>query len=398
MLKKLNFAFYSFFVSVLVFIVLSVLTESCADNPSSLGIKFINPAETLGVKTFDSYVDTMQITTSNVRLYINTSSSTNLIVGKNASYNSMGLIKFTGLPSGFDTATVRNAVLKLKYRNYYYPVTTADSLGTIAFDVYKVQQNFNYSGVTYDSINSTSFGNVSQGNYSGAPAHDSVEADITLNNTLVHDWLKYTTDTSYSVKNYGVVLTPNNGSTTLKSFYSGTTGSSASPLLQITFTSNSDTLNITASQTVFLATTTITTPKDEFCLQAGISYVDIIKFNTSKLSPQIIVNDARVIFTIDPPRSVYSNQTNYSITGNFVTDTSYNFEPYSYIVALSSNQFSMRIISPFQRWIQGQNNYGMILRCYNEYYNLDLFSIFKETASDPSKRPRVIIKYSQRVP
>ena len=398
MIKKLNFAFYSFFVSVLIFVILSFLTESCADNPSSLGIKFINPSETLGVKTFDSYIDTMQITTSNIRLYINTSSSGNLIVGKNSTYSSMGLVKFTGLPSNYDTSTVRNAVLKLQYRNYYYPVSSADSVGNIAFDVYTVQQNLNYTGVTYDSINSTSFGTVSQGNYSGSPSHDTAKSNIILNNTLVTNWLKYTHDTTFSVKNYGVVLMPNNSSTTLKGFYSGSTSSSVSPVLQITFTSNNDTLNISSSQTVFLATTTINNPSDNFSLQAGISYVDIIKFNTSKLSPLIIVNDARLILTIDPSHSVFTNQTKDSIAANFLTDTSYNFEPYSYIGALSANQFSLRVIAPFQRWIQGQNNYGLILRCYNQYSDLDLFSIFKETASDPSKRPRVIIKYSQRVP
>ncbi len=375
---------------------LSMLTESCADNPSSLGKKFINPSETLGVKVFDSYTDTMQITSTNLRYYINTSTSNNLAIGKFANFKSMGLIKFDSVNMYYDTAIVSSAILKLKYNNYYFPDSYSDSLGNIGFDIYTVQQNFNYSTVTYDSVNSNSFGNISQGYYTGSPSHDTMEVDIPLNNTLVSNWLKYRHDTSYSVKNYGVVLMPNAGSRVIKSFYSARS-TSYKPVLQISFSSNHDTILCNQPETVFLATTTLYNTPGTFKLLGGIGYVDVMKFDISKLSPKTIINDAQVILTLDPGSSVISTLTNQTVSAYYITDTQ-NTTAERYDGGIYNNQFSIRLIQPFQRWVQGQANYGLMLKAYNNSSYLDLFSIFDVNSADPLKRPRVIIKYTQRVP
>src|SRR5438876_2320631 len=135
---------------VLICISISLYTISCTDNPTELGLKFIPPGETTGVRIFDSYTDTMQITSTSVKKHKNTSSSSNLIIGQSGSYNSKGLIKFPSLNSNYDSATVLQATLKLRYKNYYFPNGTADSLGQISFDIYKVQTNLTYSEVTLD--------------------------------------------------------------------------------------------------------------------------------------------------------------------------------------------------------------------------------------------------------
>ncbi|MBL8015965.1 MAG: hypothetical protein JNK43_01745, partial [Ignavibacteria bacterium] len=65
-------------------------------------------------------------------------------------------------------------------------------------------------------------------------------------------------------------------------------------------------------------------------------------------------------------------------------------------------QYMMRMVragvsSPFQRWLLGQANYGIMLFAGGQTLNLDRYTFYKETASDPAKRPRVIIKYTPRV-
>src|SRR5437870_13737304 len=121
----------------------SLITESCADDHTSLGLQFIPAGETTGVKIFDSFVDTMAITSTNIKKRVNTSSSGNLMAGISGSYNSKALLKFNNLSSSYDSAVVNSATLTLKYRNYYYPNTSADSLGQTAFDIFKIQQNLN---------------------------------------------------------------------------------------------------------------------------------------------------------------------------------------------------------------------------------------------------------------
>jgi hypothetical protein len=399
--NKSKLTFFSHIIGCLIFVLFSLLTEGCADNPSSIGKNFINPGDTQGVQIFDSYKDTMQIVSTNFRKYVNTSASGNLMVGKNTSYISKALIRFFSLSPGYDTSHVVSATLKLRYRNYYFPVTHNDSLGQIGFDIKPILQSLNFSTITFDSVPDSYFGNNTVGSYSGSPTYDTQQVNIPLDTAFVHNWLKYAQDTTNPVKNYGIVLYPNAGSNTLKSFYTSPASSVYGPILTVIAkkynSSTYDTLNFTSSQTAFLASTSFGESPGVFKLQGGISYVDIFKFNTSKLPANIIVNDAQVIFSLDAANTISSNQTNFSISGFFVSDTLRNIETTNFGASLSNNQFSLRVIAPFQRWIQGQNNYGLMLETANQNLNLDLFSIFNETASDPSKRPHVIIKYSLRV-
>ena len=52
--------------------------------------------------------------------------------------------------------------------------------------------------------------------------------------------------------------------------------------------------------------------------------------------------------------------------------------------------------SPFARWLSGETNYGVLLFAGNQTTNLDRYVFYNETASDPAKRPQVIIKYTPR--
>ena len=120
--KKLTAALYS----LLTIVSLSIYTIGCADDPSSLGLNFIPPGETTGVRIFDSYIDTMPIVSNNSRFYVNTSGSKNLMVGKSGSYETKALLKFSDFGSERDSATVVSAKMVLKYKNYYFPSTSAD--------------------------------------------------------------------------------------------------------------------------------------------------------------------------------------------------------------------------------------------------------------------------------
>lgn len=381
---------------------LSLYTMSCTDNPTTLGLNFIPPGETTGVRIFDSYIDTMQIVSTNIKKYINTYSSSNLMVGQSGSYNSKGLVKFTNLNSNYDSAAVLQAVLKLKYRNYYFPNTPQDSTGQISFNVYTVQTKLNYSSVTLDSVSSNTFGTNSQGNYTGSPAADSQEVDITLNTTLVKDWLEYRADTSYTVKNYGIALIPNGASNVLKGFYSATTELRPTLYYIVNKNGDIDTVSDNTVQTVFLADASLL-GSGEFFLQAGISYMQTMKFDVSVLPSTATINDVQLILTLDSLSSIITNQTVKSLTANYITDTAglvteslFDGSP------SSSGQYIFRLVSafqpsPFQRWLSGQTNYGILLSADNNVVNLDRFAFYDINSNVANTKPRIIIKYTPRI-
>lgn len=388
--------------------VLSIYTIGCSDDPSDLGLNFIPPGETTGVRVFDSYIDTMQITSTNVKYYVNTSNSANLMVGKNGTYDAKGLIKFGNISGDYDSATVNSATLTLKYRNYYFPVSPADSLAQISFDIYKVQQPLNFSSITLDSVNSGSFGTTSQGSYTGTPTADTQEVSISLNTAMVKDWLEYAADTNYSGKNYGIVLSPNSASNVIKAFYSGAlTNENVRPKLQIIVTKNNDTdtLYTTTASTVSLTDATINPNNETFSLQAGVSYVQIMNFDMSRLPQTATINDVQLYLTLDTANSMFSRESAYKIGCLYVSDTASGYKTTGFSfdgTPDNSGRYMTRLVSsfqpsPFQRWLLGQPNYGIMIFASNQINNLDRLSFYSSTTSDPNKRPRVVIKYTPRV-
>ncbi len=387
---------------------LSIYTIGCADDPSSLGINFIPPGDTTGIRVFDSFTDTMPIKSTNRILYVNTSGSKNLMVGKSGSIEAKGLLLFGNFGNDLDSATVQSATMTLAYNNYYYPASSSDSLGQMSFEIYKIQQYLNFSSITADSVNSSSFGNTSQGTYTGTPTADSQDVQISLNTSMVKDWLEYAADTGYANKNYGIALTPNPGTGVIKSFYSGLAVISASvrPRLEVIYVKNgiTDTFYTDGSATVSLVTGTIPVSGEKFNLQAGISFVNVMEFDLNRFPSTATINDVQLFLTLDSAGSVFTNQSTKSVFAQFITDSAglktesfqFNGGPYGsgqYMLRLISN----RIESPFQRWLVGTANYGILLASGTQNTALDSYTFYKETATDPAKRPRVIIKYTPRV-
>lgn len=396
------------FLTIITITLISLYTIGCADEPSSLGLNFIPPGETTGVRIFDSYIDTMPITSRNIKYYVNTSGAENVFVGKSGTYDSKMLLKFTDISDAYDSATVLSAKLYLYYKNYYYPNTPSDSLGQISFDVYKIQENYNFSNITLDSISGTAFGNISQGSYMGSPAADSQRIDITLNNSMVRDWLEYAADSSYSQKNYGIVLSPNNSSTCIKGFYTTRSfpGNNVHPKVEIILNKNNrtDTITITSSSYITLTDGDVPISSETFSLQAGISFVQQMIFDVSRLPQTATINDVQLYLTLDTFSINYSNQTNYTVYGQFIKDTAGIKTDLS---AFDGNptgdgRYMIRLVrigisSPFARWLSGEANYGILLFAGNQTVNLDRYVFYNENATDPLKRPRVIIKYTPRV-
>lgn len=399
--KKLTAALYS----LLTIVSLSIYTIGCADDPSSLGLNFIPPGETTGVRIFDSYIDTMPIVSNNSLFYVNTSGSKNLMVGKNGSYESKALLKFGDFGTERDSATVISAKMYLKYKNYYFPSSSSDSLGQISFDVYKINDSLNFSSITNDSVNANTFGTISQGSYTGTPTADSQEVEITLNPSMVKDWMDHAADPS-TAENNGIVLSPNGSSTCIKGFFSTNEDVSVEPKLVIIYTkyNETDTFSTSTSDNISLSTASINSSTETFTLQAGVSYVQQMIFDISRIPSTATINDVQLFLTLDSANSIFSSQTNYRVLGQFINDSAglktdlfaFTGEP------AGGGKYMMRLVaagapSPFARWLSGTANYGLLLFAGNQTINLDKYVFYKESAADPQTRPRVVIKYTPRV-
>lgn len=388
---------YSLKIFLLIFTASIII--SCENNPNEVGSTFISSDDTLSTRVLDSQLDSMAITNNNYKYYINTSNSPSILVGNYQSYTSKSLLKFSSIDSELDSAVIVNAKLTLRYNDYFFQNET----GLTSFNIYQMNTNLNYSTVTFDSVSSSDYGNISQGNYSGTPA-DTQQINITLNNQLAKDWLEYAADTGYSVKNYGIILLPNTGSNTIKGFYSFNNATDLIPFVTIIFTKNGtlDTavLNISEYATLSDAPPTII-PPDRFVLQSGVAYRNVLNLDLAKLPPNVIINNVTLTFTLDNSSSFISPTTDKRVVIGAVID-SVTKDDSLFVDAfqLDSMNYSLSSTSLnaiFQRWNSGVlTNYGLSMKNYYETQNLDYFVFYSPTASEISYRPRIKITYTPR--
>lgn len=397
LLKKIIFkvSYFPLFVFSLMILVLA----GCENNPNDLGLTFINPNDTAGSKILDTTI----ITNSNFRKYINDNGSGNMLIGNYISngnlYTAKTLIQYQGITTSYGSgANVVSASLRLKYSKYAYKDTT----GTVAFNIYKLNRALNPLTVTNDSVLSSDIGTTSLGSYSGNPT-DYSSINIPIDNQTMTDWLKYAADTNYAVKNYGIALVPNTGSTTIKGFFSENTPDSSRPYITLVVqtTTSLDTVILRFPSTVSLSDAPLSAmPSSQyFLVQNGVSFRNILKFGFPNLPANVIINEAYLQVTLNSALSYITSGTNNQIKVDMVTDSSTkatNDESF-FLTRLDSITYQVRINQIVQRWNSGVSpNYGLSMRCPSEIQNLDNFIFYNSDNPDVSKRPKLRIRYSLR--
>lgn len=374
----------------------SLAFYSCEEQISDLGQNFISPDDTLGTKILDSKTDSLTISVNNYKQFINTFLSTNMLIGNSMNYQSRTLLRFNNLPSNYDSATIVSAKVKLKYSNYFYK----ESNGTVSFDMFRLIKEFNYSTITNDSVTSADIDNTIRGSFSGNPT-DSALISVNLDNQLAKDWLEYTADPNYPVRNRGIIMVPNGG-TAIKGFFSSRIeDENLRPVLEIILTKNSqtDTLTLRESESVSLSNAPNSViMSDRIFLQSGVAFRSILNFGLSKLPSNVIINDALLTLTLDTVNSYISSVSDQRLVAAMITDSSTKTDSLGFITQNRvGDTYSIRFIFIMQNWNSGlMPNLGLALRNVSETSNMDVFTLFGPTYSDTSKVPRLRIRYTLR--
>lgn len=383
---------------ILILLVISLpLFYGCENNLSDEGLSYIS-SDTLGTLLLDSQLDTMNITSNNFIKYINTSSSANMLVGLSSNYESKTLLRFTSLPTNYDTTTVVSAKLNIRYNKTFYQ----DSLGLTSFNIYRVNTYYDFSTLTYDKFYNE-IGTNALGNYTGTPTDTSL-ISLSLDNQTVGDWLKYAHDTNYANKNYGVILLPNSNTTTIKAFCSSKySNSSFIPYVTVVVLEptggKQDTLNFYSSEFTSLNyVPQINTIPGRFIVQNGVSIKDILKFDLSKLPEKVIINQALLELKVDWQNSFFTTGIDTRLIGNMLTSDTLTSDGINYYsIRTDTNTYSLYLTIAFQKWNYGiSTNLGFMFKNIYDYSNLDRYVFYGPDYSDISKRPRLKIRYSIR--
>lgn len=373
--------------------------NGCQNNLTDEGMQYIS-SDTLGTLLLDSQLDSLHITSSSFIKYINTTSSKYMFVGKSGNYESKALLKFINIPSNYDTSTVLSAKLMLRYGKAFYQ----DSMGYTSFNIYRLNGAYDMTTVTYDKFNSSDIGTDVLGTYSGTLT-DSNRFSVTLDNQTVKNWFKYSYDTNYAVKNYGLVIVANNSSTTIKGFYSANlTDSLLIPVVSVVFLNPSgriDTVNLKYSDFVSLNyVPQVNTIPGRIIIQNGVAIKDIMHCDISKLPGKVIINQATLELKVDWANTFVSSGIDkrfiaYMLTTDTLTNDGNIY--YSSIKDGDTSTYVAYLTLAFQKWNYSQiGNFGVQLQNIYEYSNLDRYVFYGPDYPDVSKRPRIKIRYSIR--
>jgi len=391
-------------ISRLVYILplLAVLiVAGCENNPTGLGLGFISPDDTLGTKILDTTI----ITGNNFKKSISSYGSFNMLIGNQSAtggqYTSKSLLRFLNIPNTFQGATVLSASLRFVYNKYAFK----DTNGVTAFNVYKLNRNINFQGATNDSVTASDIGTVSFATYSGTPTSSSQIVNVPLTNQLIKDWIEYSADTNYAVKNYGLAIVPTSGSNTIKGFYNESFTDSLQPKITVSLrTATRDTIitiNAPSSVSIIDAPLSVIPTPGYFMIQNGVSFRNQMKFNFPNLPANVIINEAYLELKLNSAASFITVFSENRIKVEQIIDSATlattTFDDGFYMTRLDSITYQVRINKIVQRWNQSINpNYGIMMYCPSEIFNLDNFVFYGSDNPDVALRPKFRVRYSLR--
>lgn len=388
------------FTKIIAIVIIAIAIQSCENNPNDLGLEFI-VSDTLNTKVLDSNKDSLLITYNSYKRYVNTFVSSYMFIGSyqqnGATYSSKAFIRTLGVSNLYAGATVLSARIKVNYAKYSYN----DSTGTVGFNIYPINKQYNFTTITKDSISESSIGTTVLGSYNGAVT-DTNSIYIPFDNATAKNWLEYAADTSYAQKNYGIALVSNASSNTIKGFggyFNGTANLTPQIIIVANKNNVTDTLKYPFETISFPDVQNPYYPADRIVIQNGISLNSILNFNLDKLPPRVIINDAYLRLKIDLSNSTLSSQLSRIMQISMMTDTvAKTTDGSSFATTLDDSiTVSVHLQPIFQRWNYGTAvNYGILVRNVLNVLNLDRYVFYGPGVQDTTLRPKLQIRYTPR--
>jgi hypothetical protein len=376
-----------------------VLLSSCSDEPSALnsvGTQFLQTQVVVKTDTLSA------VNSSTFKHYVPMNGGINL-VGKTEGYAAYTLLQF--YPGYFpqrDTVLITSARLILRGVTWF-----GDSAATLGFDAFEINQAWSEFSFRWDSLTTGFYNsgpNSSRGTYTGNVEADTQLISVDLDTSMVRRWFQSTTYT----ENYGLILIPSQNTNVVRGFQSfassldslypqiiiatqnvaGTTRDTATYIYgQDTFLGNIDNLDVNPELTY---------------LQSGVIYGGSLTLDVSSIPKGAIISQAQLTLTLDRQASRINKfvAENSIVAYAKINESDSTAEPVASQgtgAPITSNLFIFDLRHQVQGWVGNQSsNYGLLLRSLSdvEYNSFNLFAFFNQRATDPGKRPQLLVKYT----
>jgi hypothetical protein len=380
---------------------LSLLLVSCKENPTSVGLDLLKN-DLVGVKSLDSYSDSLQQKSSYFQKVMSLGGGTTLLLGKDINVEASSLIKFyfSGLADTTVSDIKSNVTQVVSATVYMYPIYNfGDTLAAFDFSVHQINSDWTSAGFDADSIASFSYNSTDIS--SNRVVTDTVTS-FDIPGSIVSGWIKAYSDSNF-IGDEGIYLTPSSVvSQRIIGYQALSLNSSTATILKIVLYkpgSYSDTLSFypTSDLAVVKGFLPSVSPTN-IVVQGGLTARSKLWFDASKIPNNAVINQAILTLTIDTTQSVFGPNSGNSITVFNLSDSASSLIDSSKSISLTKNGniISGDISSLVQKWIDSKNNQGLILQDTYQSDEVELFVFRGSKDSNHALRPRLKIIYTLR--
>ncbi|MBK7106428.1 MAG: hypothetical protein IPH62_14200 [Ignavibacteriae bacterium] len=383
--------------------ILVVYFSSCTNDPNSLGTDLVPNSDKLNFVVIDSYTSNFnQELTSYKYDSLRFGSSSTVLLGNYKNITSEVLIGFYINPADSIMDPYKADSSKLiKCWVEIQPTYWIGDSNSFQFSIHRINSSWNPSSISQDTINeiyNTLGPNLlDQSTYSFA---DTV-MKFDLNTELVDGWIRRTYDSSYA-PDYGILMRPISNSG-IVGFQALTTYNDEDyPYLYMVFEQEGvfDTIIAIPSADLHVPKGEIySNTNDNIILQSSLAVRGKLLFDLSLVPENIVINKATLDLFIDNNNTEFGTIDADTIAIGFLTDfekSTLSTEIGKYPILKSGDKYSGDIRLFVQKWMDGEENKGLLIQLSDELRSVSRVGIFNSTSSVDSLKPRLTIYYTNK--
>lgn len=400
-----------YYKSTLILLLSLFIFAACNQDPTSVPDKLIPDEDKVEFNKFDTHELNVRQSSSYYEELENLYGADTRILGKNEYAKSSILYSWDiYLPDSIKTyinngqATVLSSKVFMT-RKY----TLGDTSGFFDFTVQKITSDWSATKLHRDTLQ---FINREATDI----AFNKIKTDSTvsfdLNQNVVYDWLRYTSDSNSTSKNNGIYITPTSNTNYFIGFeatYSYGTYEQTEIMIVLQKPTEIDTLVGYPSKDLHVVEKLQPKPaaEDKIYLEGGYALRGTVFFDLSALPKEIAISKAILELTIDTQSSIDGVPASDSLFVHILKDsTAKTLADSSSILLLTrkDNKFTGDISSIVQIWnaellLDGEKleNQGINLTLFDEYSSVARIVLYGSKEQNVSLRPRLTIYYPKKI-
>ncbi len=394
---------------------LSILLNSCNDQPSEVGSEFW--LDTITLRSISTNDTSLIVNQTNEVKQFGLFRLGGLLLGKANGVTAITFIRFTNIPDTLNyvkESDIIEATLELTPQKYTFGDTNSNILD---FSVYRIN-NLWFNLTTWDSIVDPSkqpyYGPNLYGNFSGtSTTNDSTALKVTINKGLVATFFDMQSDSLQRIKNYGLALVPNGNTNVIRRFSTKTLLSedkSKYVILKVVFRNERknnilDTILLESGVDASIVHDNLVDQNENIVLQGSLMKRTKLTFDLSMIPTSAFIHFAQLSFERDETKSLgsttgideiialayYSSPESASITSDrlFLSRRKEGTNTYTF----------NSIISLVEQWLRYSKGKGVAYlepEGTSKLLEIDKVSFYGVSNPDSTKRPSLKVIYSTR--